>query len=83
MAATATVRELRNQFPRVRRLVETEGEVVVTEQGAPKYRLTRYTPVTGTKAPPKDYLTRLRRHQPRPSSAAAARALDEANRGTR
>ena len=84
MAATATVRELRNQFPKVRRLVETEGEVVVTEQGAPKYRLTPYVPAAGKKAPaPKDYLTRLRRHQPRPSSAAAAKALDEANRGTR
>jgi hypothetical protein len=84
MAATATVRELRNQFPKVRRLVETEGEVVVTEQGAPKYRLTRYIPAAGKKAPaPKDYLTRLRRHQPRPSSKAAAKALDEANRGAR
>lgn len=84
MAATATVRELRNHFPKVRKLVETEGEVVVTEQGTPKYRLTRFTPTTGRKAPaPKDYLGRLRRHQPRPSSAAAAKALDEANRGTR
>ncbi|HUE89665.1 MAG TPA: hypothetical protein VMO26_26615 [Vicinamibacterales bacterium] len=84
MAATATVRELRNHFPKVRKLVETEGEVVVTEQGTPKYRLTRFTPAAGRKAPaPKDYLRRLRRHQPRPLSAAAARALDEANRGTR
>jgi antitoxin (DNA-binding transcriptional repressor) of toxin-antitoxin stability system len=84
MAATATVRDLRNHFPKVRKLVETEGEVVVTEQGTPKYRLTRFTPVAGRKAPaPKDYLSRLRRHQPRPSSAAAARALDEANRGAR
>lgn len=84
MAATATVRELRNHFPRVRRLVETEGEVVVTEQGAPKYRLTRYTPAQEKAAPArKDYLARLRRHQPRPSSAAAAKALRDANRGTR
>jgi antitoxin (DNA-binding transcriptional repressor) of toxin-antitoxin stability system len=84
MAATATIRELRNHFPKVRKLVEAEGEVVVTEQGAPKYRLTRYTPATGRKAPaPKDYLTRLRRHQPRPASAAAAKALNDANRGTR
>jgi antitoxin (DNA-binding transcriptional repressor) of toxin-antitoxin stability system len=84
MAATATVRDLRNHFPKVRKLVETEGEVVVTEQGTPKYRLTRFTPAVGRKATaPKDYLRRLRRHQPRPSSAAAARALDEANRGSR
>lgn len=84
MAATATIRELRNHFPKVRKLVEAEGEVVVTEQGAPKYRLTRYTAAAGKKAPaPKDYLARLRRHQPRPSSAAAAKALHDANRGTR
>lgn len=84
MGATASIRELRNHFPKIRRLVETEGEVVVTEQGAPKYRLTRYTPDPGKKAPaPKDYVARLRRHQARPSSAAAAKALDEANRGTR
>lgn len=84
MAATATVRELRNQFPKVRKLVETEGEVLVTEQGTPKYRLTRYTPAPGKKGPAeKNYLTRLRRHQPRPSSAAAAKALHDANRGTR
>jgi len=83
MAATATVRDLRNNFPRVRRMVEEEGEVVVTEQGTPKYRLTRYAP-TGKKAvPPKDYLARLRRHQPKPLSAAAAQALDDANRGAR
>ena len=83
MAATATVRDLRNNFPRVRKLVETEGEVVVTEQGTPKYRLTRYVPVRAKGTRPKDYLARLRRHQPRPLTAAAARALDDANRGSR
>jgi prevent-host-death family protein len=84
MAATATIRELRNQFPKVRKLVEAEGEVVVTEQGRPKYRLTPYVPSNAAKAPaPKDYLTRLRRYQPRPLSAAAAKALHSTNRGER
>ena len=84
MAATASIRELRNHFPKVRKLVETEGEVVVTEQGAPKYRLTPYVAAARKKAPaPKDYLARLRRHQPRPLSPAAAQALHEANRGSR
>ncbi|MBI3490201.1 MAG: type II toxin-antitoxin system Phd/YefM family antitoxin [Acidobacteria bacterium] len=84
MSATATVRDLRNRFPQVRKLVELEGEVVVTEQGTPAYRLTRYSPPDRRKpAPPKDYLTRLRRHQPRPISAAAAKALHDANRGER
>jgi antitoxin (DNA-binding transcriptional repressor) of toxin-antitoxin stability system len=84
MAATASVRELRNQFPRVRKLVEEAGEVVVTEQGAPRYRLTLYTPPGRLNArKPKDYMARLRRYQPRPISAVAATALDEANRGDR
>ena len=84
MAATATIRELRNHFPRVRKLVQQEGEVVVTDQGTPKYRLTPYLPAGPKKAAaPKDYLARLRRYQPRPISAAAARALHDANRGER
>jgi antitoxin (DNA-binding transcriptional repressor) of toxin-antitoxin stability system len=84
MAATATVRDLRNHFPRVKKLVEEEGEVVVTDQGTPKYRLTRYTPVRRKGAvAPKDYLARLRRYQPHPLSARAARALHDANRGER
>ena len=83
MVATATVRDLRNHFPRVKKLVEAEGEVVVTDQGTPRFRLTLYTPADEKIPPPKDYLARLRRHQPRPISAAAAAALDEANRGTR
>lgn len=84
MSATATVRDLRNRFPHVKKLVEQEGEVVVTEQGTPKYRLTRY-PQAGRKppAPLKDYVTRLRRHQRRPISAAVAKALHDANRGER
>ena len=84
MAATATIRDLRNRFPTVKKLVEEEGEVLVTDRGTPKYRLTRYTPSGRKEAPaPKDYLARLRRYQPRPISAAAAKALHEANRGDR
>jgi antitoxin (DNA-binding transcriptional repressor) of toxin-antitoxin stability system len=84
MAATATIRELRNNFPRIRKLVEQEGEVVVTDQGTPKYRLTRFTRTTrpATSAP-KDYMARLRRHQTRALSTAAAKALHDANRGER
>jgi antitoxin (DNA-binding transcriptional repressor) of toxin-antitoxin stability system len=84
MAATATIRELRNNFPRIRKLVEQEGEVVVTDQGTPKYRLTRFTRVARPATPaPKDYMARLRRHQTRALSSAAARALHDANRGER
>jgi antitoxin (DNA-binding transcriptional repressor) of toxin-antitoxin stability system len=84
MADTATVRDLRNRFPQVKKLVEQQGEVVVTEHGTPRYRLIRFSPADRKSAAPrKDYLKRLRRHQPRPISAAAARALDDANRGER
>ena len=84
MPVTATIRDLRNHFPRIRKLIEQEGEVVVTEQGTPAYRLTRCASPDMAKVPaPKDYLARLRRHQPRPLSAAAAEALHDANRGER
>jgi antitoxin (DNA-binding transcriptional repressor) of toxin-antitoxin stability system len=82
--ATATIRDLRNHFPKIRKLIEEEGEVVVTDQGTPRYRVTLYRPVTRPGAfAAKDYMARLRRHQPRPSSAAAAKTLREDNRGDR
>ena len=84
MAGTATIRALRNRFPQIRKLVEAEGEVLVTERGTPRYRLTLYTPPRKRQVPPpKDYMARLRRHQASPLSAAAANALHEANRGPR
>jgi antitoxin (DNA-binding transcriptional repressor) of toxin-antitoxin stability system len=84
MTTTATVRDLRNRFPKVKKLVETEGEVLVTDRGQPRYRLTLYAPVpSGIRPAPKDYVARLRRFQPRPLSASAAKALDEENRGGR
>jgi len=83
MAATATIRDLRNRFPTIKKLVEAEGEVVVTDQGTPAYRLTRYSSPDLKSPAPKDYLKRLRIHQPRPLSAAAAKALHDVNRGDR
>jgi antitoxin (DNA-binding transcriptional repressor) of toxin-antitoxin stability system len=81
---SATIRDLRNRFPKVRELVEAEGEVIVTEKGTPKYRLTLYTAKQARKAPPaKDYMKRLRRHQPRSMSPAASRAFDQDSRGER
>ena len=84
MAANATIRDLRNRFPKVRKMVEAEGEVLVTERGKARYRLTLYAPAPAAKEPPaKDYLARMKRHQPRAIPDAAARALDEENRGAR
>jgi antitoxin (DNA-binding transcriptional repressor) of toxin-antitoxin stability system len=80
----ATIRDLRNHFPKVKKLVEAEGEVIVTDKGEPKYRLTMYTPEAPSKAPPaKNYLARLARYQPRALSRAATKALNEAIRGER
>ena len=84
MAGTATLRDLRNRFPKVRKMVESEGEVLLTERGKTRYRLTLYTPAKTAKAPPrKDYLARLKRYQPRAMSRAAGKALHEHNRGER
>lgn len=84
MAVTVTIRELRNQFPKVKKLVEQESEVIVTDQGTPRYRLTPYTPTEPGKRPaPKDYMARLRRHQPRALGVASATSLHDANRGDR
>ncbi|MHB8721377.1 MAG: type II toxin-antitoxin system Phd/YefM family antitoxin [Steroidobacteraceae bacterium] len=83
MKVTATIRDLRNHFPKVRKLVESEGEVVLTERGKPRYRLSLYTPER-TEAPPfVDFWTRLIAYQPESITEAQAHALHEDNRGDR
>jgi len=47
MKKTASVRDLRNHFPKVRKIIEEEGEVLLTESGMAKYELIAYS------APPK------------------------------
>jgi len=81
--ATATVRDLRNHFPKVRKLVEAEGEVLLSESGKTKYRLTLHTPPPARAPAPVDYWARLTSYQPTPITAAQARALHEENRGDR
>lgn len=83
MPSTASIRDLRNHFPKVRKLLEAEGEVLLTESGAAKYRLTAYVAPTAKKPPAVDYWARLTALQPKPISAEAARALHEENRGDR
>ena len=84
MSTSVTVRDLRNQFPKVRKLVETQGEVVLTEKGRPRYRLIAYSPAARNKAPaPKDYIKRMSRFQPRALGASQAEALHDDNRGDR
>jgi hypothetical protein len=78
----ATVRDLRNHFPKIKKLVETQGEVIVT--GEPKYKLTLFTPEKRRKTRrPKDYMARMKRYQRRPISASSAKSLADENRGNR
>jgi antitoxin (DNA-binding transcriptional repressor) of toxin-antitoxin stability system len=80
---TSTIRDLRNHFPKVRKLVEAEGEVLLTEKGKPRYRLSLYTPVPATAASPIDYWARLNSYQPQVLTEAQVNALHEENRGDR
>jgi antitoxin (DNA-binding transcriptional repressor) of toxin-antitoxin stability system len=81
--ATATVRDLRTRFPRLKELIAKEGEVIVTDRGRPAYVLRSYTARRPPQRSAVDYFARLTSHQPRPLSAAESKALDEANRGDR
>ena len=81
--STTTVRELRGSFPKVKKILETEGAVIVSDHGQPKYLLTLYTPPPNNAPRTKDYLARLKKFQPRPMSAAAAKSLHDENRGDR
>ena len=82
--ATATVRDLRNHFAKVKKVVESEGEVIVTDKGKPKYRLALYSPKQSEKVKlGKDHLARMKRHQPHPIRTEAAKSLRDENRGDR
>lgn len=83
MRATATVRDLRTRFPKVKALVEREGEVIVTDHGRPSYVLRPYRAPAPTRPEPIDYYARLVRRMPKPLSARATRELDDADREER
>ena len=80
---TATIRDLRTRFPKVRRMLEQEGQLVVTDRGRPVILLQPYHERAARRGTPVDYYARLRRRMPDPLTAVARRALDEANRGER
>lgn len=83
MKATATLRELRNGFPEIRKRLEAEGEVLVTDRGTPRYRLVLYTPPQPAGAASVDYWARLNSYQPRALTPAQSRKLHDENRGDR
>jgi antitoxin (DNA-binding transcriptional repressor) of toxin-antitoxin stability system len=81
--STATVRDLRTRFPRIRRLLEQEGEVIITHRGQPIVVLRAYEPRAPRSTRDIDYLARLRQRMPKPLTRAARRGLDEAERDER
>ncbi len=83
MSAKIGIRDLRNHFPKVRQLLEAEGEVLLTEKGRPRYRLTLYSPADEGTPPPVDYWARLNAYQTRSLTKAQSRALHDENRGDR
>lgn len=83
MKKTATIRDLRNRFAAIRKAVEAEGEVVVTERGRPRYRLSLYSEAAVAAPPAIDYWARLNAYQPRALTKAQAKALHDENRGER
>jgi hypothetical protein len=80
---TATIRDLRNRFPKIRKLVEADGEVLLSESGETKYRLVLHTVPPAKLPPPVDYWARLNSYQPTPLTRAQARGLHDDNRGDR
>jgi antitoxin (DNA-binding transcriptional repressor) of toxin-antitoxin stability system len=80
---TATIRDLRTRFPEVRKLLEREGEVVVTDRGKPIVVLRNYDPPPTQRPAKVSYYQRLRRRMPQRLSKAARLALDEADRAER
>jgi antitoxin (DNA-binding transcriptional repressor) of toxin-antitoxin stability system len=79
--AKASIRQLRTEFPKVRAMIEREGEVVVTERGQAAYVIRPYrpSPQKKQKVKPFDYYARLIKRMPKPISPEASRAMD-ANR---
>ena len=80
--STATIRDLRTHFPQVRRLLEQEGEVIVTDHGRPVAVLRAFDEPRA-KGETVDYYARLRQRMPKAITKTSRRALDEADRGER
>lgn len=78
---THSIRDLRNRFPEIRKQVEAEGEVLLTERGVPKYRLLPYSAAPLQAPAPVDYWSRLNAYQPAALSETEAQELRDENRG--
>ena len=80
---TATIRDLRTKFPKIRHLLEQEGQLLITDRERPVILLQPYHERVAQRGARIDYYARLRRRMPKPLTAAARRRLHEADRGER
>ncbi len=74
--STATIRELRTSFPKIRARIEREGEVIITDRGKAAFVLRAYRERPKKPKPPIDYYARLLGYMPKPISAEAERRLE-------
>jgi len=65
-STTATIRELRTDFRAVKRKIEQEGEVVITDHGEPAYLLKALPRKPVRKKRSYDHYVRLLKRQPKP-----------------
>jgi antitoxin (DNA-binding transcriptional repressor) of toxin-antitoxin stability system len=61
---TASIRDLRTRFPEVRKLLEQQGEIVVTDRGKPVMVLRAYHSRQAGRRATVDYYERLRGRMP-------------------
>jgi antitoxin (DNA-binding transcriptional repressor) of toxin-antitoxin stability system len=86
---TVSLNLLRADFPKVRRLIKQDGEVILTEHGLPAFVISEHPSrqlrkvVSSRKPAGFDYYARLIKRMPKPISAEASRAIDEMNRKER
>ncbi len=81
--AQASIREIRTDFRSVKRKLEAHGEIVITDNGVPRFLLKSLPPPPVKCGPLPDYYARLLAEQPRPLSPSQTRQLHEQNRGDR
>lgn len=79
--ATASIREIRTDFRSVKRKVEAHGEIVITDNGVPRFVLKSLPPPAAKHGKLPDYYARLVAEQPRALSPEQTRKLHEENRG--
>ena len=80
---TATIRDLRNAFPRVARWIE-EGECVeITRSGKPFARLEPLAPSITTPLVMPDFIARIRENFPKEKAGKGLSAIVDYDRGER